>query len=337
MADDALQGAAMQSSMSIDELIAAWRDEVEAAANARGGESAEEAVVAVISDVHGVTTALDAVLRSARQHGATQVWCLGDVVGRGPSPDTCLDRLHALGPVLLPVWLLGNHEALWLGLPCSPMNEAGSDAVQAIQKHRRVLKHLTVTGDPPRFGAWSWQTHAVFRPVSGAVMAFAVHGGAPSPRESEVDVYTEGLGGVMALRQFGIEQARAARRDSDSSEAAVPTVIVAGHTHRVDAWVWQHGDERPERVDASPRSSTKLEGDCLYLNVGSAGGWRGKGSPPSVKPTYGLLRFTRDGVAWQVVEVPVNLGLEHDRMARLGYPPGLIAMLPSGGSSGGLA
>lgn len=53
------------------------------------------ALHAVISDVHGNLAALEAVLADAEHAGATEVWCLGDVVDYGPKPGECVDLVRA--------------------------------------------------------------------------------------------------------------------------------------------------------------------------------------------------------------------------------------------------
>ncbi len=62
--------------------------------------------VLVISDIHANLTALEAVLADAGEVEAT--WCLGDLVGYGPDPNECVERIRGL-PNL--VCLLGNHDA----------------------------------------------------------------------------------------------------------------------------------------------------------------------------------------------------------------------------------
>lgn len=61
--------------------------------------------ILVISDVHANLTALEAVLASAGTVDA--VWCLGDIVGYGPDPNECVQRVKAL-PHLSCV--MGNHD-----------------------------------------------------------------------------------------------------------------------------------------------------------------------------------------------------------------------------------
>lgn len=62
--------------------------------------------ILVMSDIHANLTALEAVLADARDFDA--VWCLGDILGYGPDPNECVDRIREL-PIRL--CLLGNHDA----------------------------------------------------------------------------------------------------------------------------------------------------------------------------------------------------------------------------------
>src|ERR1041384_8373839 len=67
--------------------------------------------VAVISDVHANEQALDAVLEEVDAWAPDAVWCLGDVVGYGPSPNRCCERVSARADVCL----VGNHDLVALG------------------------------------------------------------------------------------------------------------------------------------------------------------------------------------------------------------------------------
>lgn len=66
--------------------------------------------ILVISDIHANYTALEAVLNEAT--AIDEVWCLGDLVGYGPDPNECINRLKNL-PKLSCV--VGNHDAALLG------------------------------------------------------------------------------------------------------------------------------------------------------------------------------------------------------------------------------
>ena len=50
-------------------------------------------IIAVISDIHANLEALNAVLADVAAKGVHKVFCLGDVVGYGPDPLACLDRV----------------------------------------------------------------------------------------------------------------------------------------------------------------------------------------------------------------------------------------------------
>jgi diadenosine tetraphosphatase ApaH/serine/threonine PP2A family protein phosphatase len=60
---------------------------------------------AIISDIHANWEALSAVLNDIRARGVTEIYCLGDVVGYGPNPCECLDRVMEMD-----VCILGNHD-----------------------------------------------------------------------------------------------------------------------------------------------------------------------------------------------------------------------------------
>lgn len=64
----------------------------------------------IISDVHANLTALNAVLEAAAPFN--RVWCLGDVVGYGPDPNECIERIQSL-PLLK--CIKGNHDAAIVG------------------------------------------------------------------------------------------------------------------------------------------------------------------------------------------------------------------------------
>jgi len=47
--------------------------------------------IAIISDIHGNTTALEAVIKDIRSRNIKRVFCLGDFIGKGPDPAKALD------------------------------------------------------------------------------------------------------------------------------------------------------------------------------------------------------------------------------------------------------
>jgi protein phosphatase len=59
-----------------------------------GGENMDK--VAVIADIHGNIPALEAVLSDIKLRGIANIYCLGDLVGKGPHPDQVVDRIKAV-------------------------------------------------------------------------------------------------------------------------------------------------------------------------------------------------------------------------------------------------
>lgn len=67
--------------------------------------------VAVISDIHANLPAMEAVLSDIDKIGVDEIWCLGDAVGYGASPNECVELLRQR----CAVWLVGNHDLAALG------------------------------------------------------------------------------------------------------------------------------------------------------------------------------------------------------------------------------
>ncbi len=81
--------------------------------------------ILVISDIHANLDAFDAVLQDARGQW-DYVWCLGDVVGYGPDPNDCVERLRELPHLCL----AGNHD--WAALGRLDLSTFNSDARAAV-------------------------------------------------------------------------------------------------------------------------------------------------------------------------------------------------------------
>ena len=67
-------------------------------------------MIAVISDIHGNLTALEAVLADMLRYDVDEVLCLGDVANLGPRPSASLKRIQALEPLTI----MGNTDAYLL-------------------------------------------------------------------------------------------------------------------------------------------------------------------------------------------------------------------------------
>ncbi|GAB4579734.1 MAG: metallophosphoesterase family protein [Anaerolineales bacterium] len=62
--------------------------------------------ILIISDIHANLTALEAVLEHAGE--VESIWCLGDLVGYGPDPNECVEKIRLLPNLAC---LIGNHDA----------------------------------------------------------------------------------------------------------------------------------------------------------------------------------------------------------------------------------
>lgn len=62
--------------------------------------------IAILGDVHGNLEALDAVCAVAREKGVNTWIQLGDVVGYGPDPEVCIERVQELEALVV----AGNHD-----------------------------------------------------------------------------------------------------------------------------------------------------------------------------------------------------------------------------------
>lgn len=114
--------------------------------------------VGLISDIHGNTLALDAVLGDMDQRGVDMVVCLGDVAANGPDPAGAVDRIADLAcPVVMgntdadlvaaPDWW---HDPASVGAPESAQRIAEISlwcAAQLASNHRQFLSELPATID----------------------------------------------------------------------------------------------------------------------------------------------------------------------------------------------
>jgi predicted phosphodiesterase len=112
--------------------------------------------VAVISDIHANRHAFEATLEAIAASDASELWCLGDLVGYGAEPDACVElaREHAA------VCLAGNHDLAVTGE--ISFDEFSRGASMAAQWTREViapenmefLRGLTPRGDEEAVGLY---------------------------------------------------------------------------------------------------------------------------------------------------------------------------------------
>lgn len=122
--------------------------------------------VLIFSDVHANINALEAVLDAAGDVDAT--WCLGDLVGYGPDPNECINRVRII-PNLICV--LGNHDAAALGkIKLDAFNSEARRSVNWMQEtlskenllflfslnEIQVVDDVTLTHGSPRNPIWEY-------------------------------------------------------------------------------------------------------------------------------------------------------------------------------------
>lgn len=122
--------------------------------------------ILVISDIHANLAALEAVLADAGNVDAA--WCLGDLVGYGPDPNECVQRIRSLPNLIC---LVGNHDAAALGqIDLTSFNPEARMAVQWTQEvltpsnldylrnlpEKRESGEVTLVHGSPRQPVWEY-------------------------------------------------------------------------------------------------------------------------------------------------------------------------------------
>jgi predicted phosphodiesterase len=127
----------------------------------------------VFGDVHANLEALDAVLAAGKQRGVGGYLFVGDLIGYGPNPLGCIERLAALQREGLLAWVPGNHELVVRG-EIEPIGYS-EEAVRTLAWTRKLvegqnwamqfLKSATLTTE---VNGTIWLTHdSLAAPSSG--------------------------------------------------------------------------------------------------------------------------------------------------------------------------
>jgi len=186
----------------------------------------------ILSDIHANLEALEAVLADAGTWD--ELWFLGDIVGYGPDPVPCIERLRREAPAH---WLAGNHDLAALGvLDTSQFNPEARRAAEWTAEHlddamRAALRELAAWAELPAYGT------------------VLVHG---SPRHP---VWEYILNAVTAAENFPHFAA---------------DLCLFGHTHVPVAY--EEGVDGALRLALQPGSPLRLDPASRYLvNPGSVG------------------------------------------------------------------
>jgi predicted phosphodiesterase len=199
-------------------------------------------MIAILSDIHGNLEALQAVLADARQQGAEAVYCLGDVIGYGPSPRECLDL--AVG---FRMTLLGNHDQ---GAMFDPVGFCGH-AERAIFWTRGQLESIAEPR-PAREQRWEFLAERPRTHREDGILF--VHGSARNPLNEYVfpeDVYNQ--------------------RKMERIFALVERCCFQGHTHIPGVFIEEadgvYQFHKPQEIDDTYRLNQRK----TLCNVGSVG------------------------------------------------------------------
>ena len=92
-----------------------------------------------MADIHANLAAFNAVLDDMEQRGGVEeIWCLGDIVGYGPDPHECIERLQRYNHVCV----AGNHD--WAAIGKISTAEFNPDAALACQWTTRQLSQADI-------------------------------------------------------------------------------------------------------------------------------------------------------------------------------------------------
>lgn len=296
--------------------------------------------IAVLADVHANLVALEAVLADIKTAKTVdEYWFLGDVVGYGPQPRQCLQRLSDLVSDNQP-WLAGNHD---LGMLHCLSNGVSCKADNIPDELRNLIGNMGAA-DALQIHAWElagyeeegWYKRMAFAPtwsipLPGVAVA---HGTVIEGPESAVNV----TGAPSYLREPA--QASSAFkniiRQLGNDEARL---LVVGHTHIPTSMQTVDGDlDGAWSETRSPKSGGFLDRSEVDVEVvaeqwavlcpGSIGQSRDK----DPRAAYALLTIDSDSNQYRVSfrRIPYDIAYVQDLMLDNGYPEFLINRLALG-------
>ena len=231
--------------------------------------------IAVISDIHGNYTALEAVLAAIDRLEPESIICLGDIVGYGPEPVRCIDAVRRRCAVTL----CGNHDyALIHGA-----EDFNSMARNSIDQHRAAMMPDPEAGgeDEERRLRWEFLKGLPPRHVRGTWLF--VHG---APRDPIVE-YLRRMDVLLGM-------------DDKISEnfALIEWLCFVGHTHRPGVITQDIKFYTPAALGGE---FLPLPGQKAIINVGSVG------QPRDKDPRACFVTVSADGsVRYHRVEYDVE-------------------------------
>lgn len=244
----------------------------------------------IISDIHGNLEALDAVLANLADVDA--VLCLGDIVGYGPNPNECVERVRALTDL---VCVAGNHDLAAIGRYDQDWFNAHARAAikwtrdRLAQESRQFLEGLPLTAR-----------------VSDLTL---VHGALPEP----MDYVT---GPVEALATF---------------QALETPICLIGHTHVSEYYCLNLSANRQESLARLEHRSLTGGGEInldpknrYLINCG------GVGQPRDGNPLAAFGVYDSGARLLTVRRTPYPVEKVQEKMSDAGLPSLLIERLSYG-------
>jgi predicted phosphodiesterase len=189
----------------------------------------------IISDIHGNLEALEVVLR--KLDGCDRWICLGDIVGYGPNPNECCERVRALNSLCVH----GNHDLAVLGRSdISWFNDWAAAAILWTQRQLTEENRAFLQSIPEMQGA-----------QDDALDFTIVHG---SPRDPAEEYITS------------------AKQANEIFARLTTPLCLVGHTHVAEYYVRAKGSLTCDRVQMSAGGLVALKEDHHYIvNCGSVG------------------------------------------------------------------
>jgi diadenosine tetraphosphatase ApaH/serine/threonine PP2A family protein phosphatase len=233
---------------------------------------------AVIACVHGNLEALTAVLADIDAQGITDVRCLGDLIGYGPSPVECVDLVRARASLVL----RGHHdEALFQGTHMF----SAIHAAEVIDWSRGLLEPGLLSG--PRVRArWEWLRARPLVHEEGPDLF--VHGSPRSPLYEYVLLSELSAGPIEKYEEV---------------LAAFERLLFVGHSHLPCVIT---GDQRGRTPRDLPDATLRLAdlGGKAIVNVGAVG------QPRDGDPRACYVVVDDEAVRWRRVPYDVERTIE---------------------------
>ena len=244
-------------------------------------------MLAVISDVHGNLTAIEAVLADIKSKDVDRIICLGDTIGYGPNPCECMDLIRTHCDVVL----CGNHEVAVLGQATGFRKHAKD----ALDWTRDQLKPNWITRYTSKGPRWDFLMNLVDSHREGD--AFYVHGSPRMPTLEYIDVADADVGYGPSEKLVEIL-------------ALIDSVCFVSHTHHPGVFTPDFKHVHPSSLDDGVFRMPE-EGKII-VNVGSIG------QPRDSDPRSCYVTVDNDAIQYHRVEYDVEKVIaEIERIDRL--------------------